>query len=238
MLEAAHALRAALDAGATRPPALRLPRLWGRDAAVGAFVARLEADGPEAAVLLAYANASVADLNARVRAALGRTGPLAAGDLVMLERDAFRLGGHGVRGALLEVLEAGSGEEHAAGLAFRVATVRPAGEPTAPAFTTRYFAGLPGRVRPELTADEEAGLYGERLTKNDAFRLSRHPKDDEYVGAMRLRYAYALTVHKAQGGEWDTVLLNPWTHPATPPADALRWLYTAVTRARREVVLT
>jgi len=56
------------------------------------------------------------------------------------------------------------------------------------------------------------------------FKESKNIKDDPYLSAMRLRYGYALTCYKAQGGEWDKVII----HPFRREADA-RWLYTAVT---------
>jgi len=38
-------------------------------------------------------------------------------------------------------------------------------------------------------------------------------KDDPYLSAMRLRYGYVLTCHKAQGGEWDKVIIHPLSMP-------------------------
>lgn len=49
-------------------------------------------------------------------------------------------------------------------------------------------------------------------------------------------YAYAITCHKAQGSEWDKVLVFEENFPFTPEEHA-RWLYTAVTRASEKVVL-
>ncbi|MCX7817860.1 MAG: AAA family ATPase [Kiritimatiellae bacterium] len=60
---------------------------------------------------------------------------------------------------------------------------------------------------------------------------------DPWFTALRVKYAYALTAHKAQGGEWPRVLVDMATvwHPAT--ATWFRWAYTAVTRAREELQL-
>ena len=61
-------------------------------------------------------------------------------------------------------------------------------------------------------------------------RESKNIFDDKYAGALRLRYGHALTCHKAQGSEWDNVILHPYM-----PMNDLRWKYTAITRAVKDV---
>lgn len=81
--------------------------------------------------------------------------------------------------------------------------------------------------RPEVETSLENALRAERFRKNVLFRESGKPEDDRYVGAIRLMYGYAITCHKAQGGEWDQVYVN--TFGVKDP----RWSYTAVTRAKK-----
>lgn len=52
------------------------------------------------------------------------------------------------------------------------------------------------------------------------------------VGARLWDYAYAITAHKAQGSEWDNVLVLEES-----PQDYARWMYTAVTRARQRLIV-
>jgi len=54
----------------------------------------------------------------------------------------------------------------------------------------------------------------------------------------RFNYGYAFTAHKAQGSEWDRVLVYPRQNGRMSPQEYARWLYTAVTRARRLLVLS
>ena len=57
---------------------------------------------------------------------------------------------------------------------------------------------------------------------------------DPYLNALRAKFGYAVTCHKAQGGEWDTVFLNlSNTIDLLPVESRFRWLYTAVTRAAK-----
>ena len=57
-------------------------------------------------------------------------------------------------------------------------------------------------------------------------------KSDPYYNALQVKYAYAVTCHKAQGGQWKRVFLDQgyMTEDMLSP-DYFRWLYTAFTRA-------
>ncbi|MBK7886882.1 MAG: AAA family ATPase [Bacteroidetes bacterium] len=82
----------------------------------------------------------------------------------------------------------------------------------------------------ELVYETEQALYHDRIAKNKKFRETLRNSDDPYLGALRLRYGYALTCHKAQGGEWDNIILHPWFKK-----DDYRWQYTAITKGRKKV---
>lgn len=63
-------------------------------------------------------------------------------------------------------------------------------------------------------------------------------KSDPYFNAVQVKYAYAVTCHKAQGGQWQYVFLDQGYlggHEAS--VDYLRWLYTAFTRATKKLYL-
>lgn len=63
---------------------------------------------------------------------------------------------------------------------------------------------------------------------------------DSYLNALQIIYGYALTAHKAQGGQWRSVFVDldgwkRWSYQN--PITALRWLYTAVTRTTKSLFL-
>jgi exodeoxyribonuclease-5 len=63
-------------------------------------------------------------------------------------------------------------------------------------------------------------------------------KTNPYFNALQVKYAYALTCHKTQGGQWDTVFVDQgYIHDNILNVEFLRWLYTAVTRTTRELYL-
>ena len=63
-------------------------------------------------------------------------------------------------------------------------------------------------------------------------------KKDEYMNALQVKFAYALTCHKSQGGQWKAVFLDQgYLTDEMMNKEYLRWLYTAVTRASAELYL-
>jgi ATP-dependent exoDNAse (exonuclease V) alpha subunit len=72
---------------------------------------------------------------------------------------------------------------------------------------------------------------------------SRNAKLDElklnpYYNALQIKFAYAVTCHKAQGGQWDAVFVDQgYLTEEMINMDFLRWFYTACTRASKELFL-
>ena len=62
--------------------------------------------------------------------------------------------------------------------------------------------------------------------------------DDPYYNALQVKYAYCVTCHKAQGGQWRHVYIDMGgIAPENFSGDFYRWLYTALTRATEKVFL-
>jgi len=61
---------------------------------------------------------------------------------------------------------------------------------------------------------------------------------DPYFNALQVKYAYAVTCHKAQGGQWERVFIDQGFVPEDEsPLSQNRWLYTALTRAKSRTYL-
>ena len=75
-------------------------------------------------------------------------------------------------------------------------------------------------------------LWADRKKTNKLFRETNNPADDPYLSAFKIKYGYAITTHKAQGGEWQNVFLYP---EFPKDENRLKWIYTAVTRASEEL---
>ena len=95
---------------------------------------------------------------------------------------------------------------------------------------------------PAMTADERDRLF-EAVNADYAHIRNRRERmkqlrQDPYYNALQIKYAYAVTCHKAQGGQWSRVFVDQGYLGNTLPDDAyLRWLYTAFTRTSDRLYL-
>lgn len=95
---------------------------------------------------------------------------------------------------------------------------------------------------PSLTHEESLRLYNAVLGKyaNYSSRrtIMKKLREDPHYNAMQIKYAYAVTCHKAQGGQWSRVFLDQgFTPPDMLSTNYLRWLYTAFTRTTQKLYL-
>lgn len=84
--------------------------------------------------------------------------------------------------------------------------------------------------------ENNRALYREN---NELFKHLRkdYLRTDPYANALLARFGYAVTVHKAQGGEWDFVYVDMCAQMPRDSADFYRWSYTAITRAKKKAYL-
>ena len=94
---------------------------------------------------------------------------------------------------------------------------------------------------PALTYEERRKLYEEIAsefnTKNKK-KIYEKLMENEYFNALEVKFAYAFTCHKAQGGQWENVFIDQGHFNfITPDNNYLRWIYTAITRAKNKLYL-
>ena len=95
---------------------------------------------------------------------------------------------------------------------------------------------------PALTHEQQEQLYEAVMEDYADIPLKRDRmaklKQDEYFNALQIKYAYAVTCHKAQGGQWAHVYIDQgyMTDDMLTP-DYIHWLYTAFTRATEKLFL-
>ncbi len=94
---------------------------------------------------------------------------------------------------------------------------------------------------PALNQEQQMQLYKGVLEKHsDKGRAARIKaiSEDPYFHAVQVKYAYAVTCHKAQGGQWETVFIDQgYLTEEMLGQEYIRWLYTALTRASERVYL-
>ena len=94
---------------------------------------------------------------------------------------------------------------------------------------------------PALKRDQQERLFNEVMAELPGDQRSRYRalKRHPYFNALQVKMAYAVTCHKAQGGQWRNVFIDMGgiARDALTTLDFYRWLYTALTRAREQVYL-
>lgn len=93
---------------------------------------------------------------------------------------------------------------------------------------------------PSLPRAEMERFYNRVLDNYDG-EISHKIKgtlEDPYYNALQAKYAYCVTCHKAQGGQWKHIYIDmSGIDPESLDTDFYRWLYTAITRATERVYL-
>lgn len=98
-----------------------------------------------------------------------------------------------------------------------------------------------------LDAQQQSGLFLDFIIrmkrkgidhKRDSEEFEKAMRIDPFLNALRCNYGYAVTCHKAQGGEWNSVFIQmPRNITFKPTKTKYQWFYTALTRAKLQVHL-
>ena len=110
---------------------------------------------------------------------------------------------------------------------------------------------VPCRIFLDTLTDESASISREGLQRLAEARMAdpevnapdaswetrlRRLRKDEYFNALQVKYAYAVTCHKAQGAQWKNVVIDlGGIAPESQGLEFYRWLYTATSRATRRL---
>ncbi|WP_428225345.1 ATP-dependent DNA helicase [Flavobacterium sp.] len=212
------------------------------------------------AINQAYSNYSIEDTtfivrsnkranqyNQQIRAKiLGKESELSAGDLLMVVKNNYFWlkdsdeAGFIANGDIIEVLEIRSIKE-LYGFKFAVVKIRMVDYPNQKAFDTILLLDTVMSESPSLTYEESNRLYQEVMKdyENETAQYKKYLKikNNEYFNALQVKFSYAITCHKSQGGQWNTVFIEQPYLPDGIDRDYVRWLYTAVTRAKNKLYL-
>jgi len=94
---------------------------------------------------------------------------------------------------------------------------------------------------PSLPYKESNKLYEEVMKDyvdlRSGYQKYKAVKENEFFNALQVKFSYAMTCHKSQGGQWNTVFVEqPYLRDGVTK-EYLRWLYTACTRASEKLYL-
>ena len=171
---------------------------------------------------------------------------LSAGDFLMaVKNNYFWLkptseAGFIANGDIIEVLEIFSIKE-LYGFRFAEVKVRMVDYPKMIPFETVLMLDTIEAETPSLPYEDSNRLYQEVQKdyedESSNYKKFMKIKGNNYFNALQVKFSYAITCHKSQGGQWNTVFVEQPYLPNGIDKDYLRWLYTAITRAKEKLYL-
>ncbi len=214
----------------------------------------------EDAINSAYSNYSIEDTafivrsnkranqyNEQIRAKiLSKESDLSVGDyLMVVKNNYFWLketdeAGFIANGDIIEVLEIFN-FKHLYGFQFAKVKIRMVDYPNQKPFETILLLDTIKSESPSLTYEESNRLYEEVMkdyeNETTKYKKFQKVKENEFFNSLQVKFSYAITCHKSQGGQWNTVFVEQPYLPEGITRDYIRWLYTAMTRAKERLYL-
>ncbi len=127
------------------------------------------------------------------------------------------------------------------GFRFAEVKVRMVDYPKMQPFETVLLLNTIESETPSLTYEDSNRLYQEVMkdyeSESSKYRKFLKVKSNKYFNALQVKFSYAITCHKSQGGQWNTVFVEQPYLPNGIDKEYLRWLYTAITRAKEKLYL-
>jgi ATP-dependent exoDNAse (exonuclease V) alpha subunit len=199
--------------------------------------------GIDNCIMLTFSNKMACSLNQQVRQNLfGRnTSRVNKGELLVVIQNNYK---HSLyNGDHLEILEVSEDTEKQAGIVFRNVKARVLSEGTYVAFDGKVIDTLLNGDAQNLDPKQDFELMRDFFIRAHRLGIKRNSPDfinfmlsDPYLNALRVRYGYAITCHKAQGGEWQHVFVALESVLFVQDKQfTYRWVYTAVSRAMNDV---
>jgi ATP-dependent exoDNAse (exonuclease V) alpha subunit len=208
-----------------------------------------DTNGLEETVFIVRSNKRANQYNQQIRTSiLSKESELSTGDYLMvvknnyfwLKDSADSEAGFIANGDIIEVLEIRKIQE-LYGFKFATVKVRMVDYPNQQPFDTILLLDTITSESPSLTYEESNKLYQEVLLdyeeETSKYRKLQKVKENPHFNALQVKFSYAITCHKSQGGQWKTVFIEQPYLPNGIDVDYIRWLYTALTRAQEKVYL-
>ncbi|MGB0524694.1 MAG: ATP-dependent DNA helicase [Flammeovirgaceae bacterium] len=204
--------------------------------------------GVENTCVITRSNKSATMYNKFIRQQIHfRENEIEAGDYLMIVKNNYdwlpldSKAGFLANGEYVEVMRVNNFDEKY-GLRFADLTLRLVDYPDHDHFEAKVMLDTLHSYTPALTQDEFRELQNQVLleyiecdTKEEQMAMVRA---DEHLNALQVKYAYALTCHKSQGGQWNAVFVDQgYVNNDMVNVEWMRWLYTAMTRATDELFL-
>lgn len=193
----------------------------------------------ERATFITSSNTKCNNINKLIRMSLGCRETLQEGDLLLVTQNNLISGF--MNGDMVVVEQIKEIRNQRAQLSFLKVEVRELA--TGRRFSQLLIEDVLYGNMTNLTQEQQKALYidfyrrmKERGIKQGDHRFKECLYNDEFLNALRCVFGYAITCHKAQGGEWEDVFVDiPRNLTLNAKASAYQWIYTAITRAKQRL---
>ncbi|MCC1485541.1 ATP-dependent DNA helicase [Winogradskyella immobilis] len=204
-------------------------------------------DGYEETAIIVRSNKRANLYNKQIRERiLFNESELSTGDYLMVVKNNYfwvkptTEAGFIANGDIIEVLEIFNIQE-LYGFKFAEVKVKMVDYPRMRPFETVLLLDTIEAESASLTYEDSNRLYQEvaKDYENEKSNYKRFlgVKNNKHFNALQVKFSYAITCHKSQGGQWNTIFVEQPYLPNGPDKDYIRWLYTAVTRAKKKLYL-
>ncbi len=203
--------------------------------------------GHEESVIILRSNKRANIYNQQIRSRiLFQEEELSSGDYLMVVKNNYfwldnkSEAGFIANGDIIKVLEIYSIKE-LYGFRFAIVNIEMVDYPDQKPFETVLLLDTLTSETPSLTYEESNKLYQEVMKdfedEKSKYKKFMGVKNNKFFNSLQVKFSYAITCHKSQGGQWDNVFIEQPYLADGINKDYLRWLYTAVTRAKKKLYL-
>lgn len=212
-----------------------------------AITSAYDKNGVEDTAFIVRSNKRANQYNQQIRTEIrGQENEISTGDFVMVVKNNYYWlkdsseAGFIANGDICEIMRINSVKE-LYGFRFAEVEVRMIDYPNQKPFETVLMLDTLTSESPSLTYEQSNELY-QAVREDFAHEKSKYKqllaiKNNKFFNALQVKFSYAMTCHKSQGGQWKTVFIEQPYLPDGITIDYLRWLYTALTRAQEKLYL-
>lgn len=204
--------------------------------------------GPENTIVITRSNKRANIYNQQIRyRILYREEEISSGDLMMVVKNNYfwlpekSAAGFIANGDVIEILRITKIEEMY-GFQFADVVIRLLDYPNEPDMDVKIILDTLMAESPALSKSENNRLFEEVMKDYEDLPSRRKRldklKENPYFNALQVKFSYALTCHKTQGGQWEQVFIDQaYFNENMLSREFMRWMYTAVTRASEQLYL-
>ena len=203
--------------------------------------------GRENSIIIVRSNKRANQYNQQIRKTiLSHDHKVCSGDLLMITKNNYFWTSSDseipflANGDIIEILEIQRIRE-LYGFEFAEVKIKMVDYNNQPPFDTIIILNTLDSDLPSLSFEQSNLLYHEiqkdYLNIKSKYKRFLKTKENPFFNALHVKFSYAITCHKAQGGQWPVVFIEKPFLKDGPDIDYMRWLYTAVTRAESKLFL-